>query len=198
MTLQVFGETAGLPHRIAHGQVQHIGMAAPFPHHLIQTDKYGKDDKYQHRRSRCRHQIAGTDDQTDGSYAPDAGRCRQPLDTVPFLIGQNRTGAQEPYAGNDLGGNPFRIRTGIAIDRIEIEGDIDRNNHAQAGAETDEDMRTQTGRLAPGLPFVPDQASQDNSHDEPYDAVTGTNHHGHHSYSSKNRNLHFFFILVIV
>ena len=125
----------------------------------IEANEDRQDQEDQGRRHTGDDEIACTDDEPDSRHSPETGSCRQPADAAIFLVGQDRTGTDEADTGYNLSCNPFRVRIVIAKGKIVIHGNIDGDNHTQAGTDANQGMRPKTSGLALGLPFITDKAT---------------------------------------
>jgi len=92
----------------------------------------------------------------DGRHHPDRGRARQAGDRAPRV--EDRAGADEAHAGQDLGRDP----AGIASLRRHAHGE----DREQGGSDADEDVGAEAGGLSLQLPLEADGAAQQDGEDE--------------------------------
>ncbi len=101
--------------------------------------------------------MPGGDCEPNDGDRPQRGSGGEPLDVGS--VAQDGPRAEEADARYHLGGDAPRVAVGHI--GIELHGDIDRNGHCQAGADGQDGMRAQPGRLVLPFTFVTDDHTQE-------------------------------------
>jgi hypothetical protein len=79
---------------------------------------------------------------------------------------EDRAGAKEADAGNDLRGDARRVTIGTSIGRETDLRDVNREMREERGADADENVRTKAGRLPGDLALEADRAAEERGEEE--------------------------------
>src|SRR5690242_15345192 len=132
---------------------QQVGAGRVTAGEPFDVAKSVQHDHNQGRRLQGVDVRSGTYRDADGRDDPDSRRARQTGHGAAGM--QNRARPDEPDAGGDLRGDTGRV----AVART-LEGQPHRHQREEHGADANQDVRPETGRLARELPLQPDRAPE--------------------------------------